>query len=103
MLNNDKERENNTVDKDSWESASLFGFMLTFIYEHNQRQKDNNITEEFIAEADEAFTGLYGQLHKKGVIPEFDQMTDIIDYCSNNTNEIFDKLEPNIIIEFRFN
>ncbi len=95
------ERENKTKDEESWLSASLFGFMLTYFYEINQRQKDNNMTEEFTAEADEVVKGAYGQLYEKGVIPKFDQLTDIVEYCNNNINEIYDKLEPNIIIEFR--
>ena len=52
-------------------------------------------------EADVVSKGVYGQLHEIGVMPEFDQLNDVIDYCCNNTNKIFDKLEPNVVVEFR--
>jgi len=95
------ERENKTKDEESWESATVFGFMLSYIYEIGQRQQNNSMNEEFTAEADQAVIGAYGQLYEKGVIPKFDQLTDIVEYCNNNMNEILDKIEPNIVIEFR--
>jgi len=96
-----KEREKKTEDKEGWESASLFGFMLTYIYEHNQGQKDNSNTKEFTAEANGVIKGMYSQLYEKDVIPKFDQINDFIDYIDNNMVEIFNKLEPNIIFEVR--